>query len=73
MCMSVQLTDTGGVRRARNTIPSVDARIAIEPVGVALPLGTIGGTVKIHESLTCASIVLSLGPTSYQTTQPSNC
>ena len=47
----VQLSD-GGVY-AYNTIPVLAARIAIEPVGVAGPLGAIGGGVKVHESLSC--------------------
>ena len=39
--------------RATNTIPLLAARIAVEPVGVAEPLGAIGGGVKVHESLSC--------------------
>jgi len=47
----VQATDGGAY--AYNTIPVLVARIAIEPVGVAGPLGAIGGGVKVHESLSC--------------------
>jgi len=48
----VQPSDRVGVR-ARNTIPLLVTRIAIEPVGVASPVGTIGGSVQVHESLSC--------------------
>ena len=47
----VQATDGGAY--AYNTIPVLVARIAIEPVGVAGPLGAIGSGVKVHESLSC--------------------
>jgi len=47
----VQASD--GVTRALNTKPVVDARIAIQPVGVVIPVGSIGSVIKVHESLTC--------------------
>jgi len=52
---NVQFSDC--VVRATNTIPLLAARIAIEPVGVAVPLGAIGGRVKVHESLSCERLV----------------
>ena len=48
----VQLNDSA-VDRASNTIPPLVARIAIEPVGLASPVGAIGGSVQVHESLSC--------------------
>ena len=52
---NVQASDL--VVRAVNTIPLLAARIAIEPVGVAVPLGAIGGLEKVHESLSCQRLV----------------
>mgnify|MGYP001064850118 CR=1 FL=1 len=58
MCTSrelvyVQVNDSA--TRATNTIPFVNARIAIEPVGYLSPLVTIRGVEQVHEGLTCSS------------------
>jgi len=50
--MHVQFRDSAVVQ-ARHAKPLLVARITSEPIWIVLPLGTIGGGVKVHESLSC--------------------